>query len=277
MPSQKFLHVHFTWNNPGDAEPNWHPDKAHYLAYGLEIAPSTNTPHLQGYLQLKDRLGASTIQRLFFSGVKVHLSEQYRKGSTDASIDYIKKDGAFKEFGKPVEKGERMDLNELRDQLMEEKTSIDDIILRRPQAYHQYGRTLEAIARVLAKKKQRANEARTCIWIHGPSGAGKTRWAREHYPNAYIKPKDGNWWDYYAQEKEVIVDECLGNIPWDLLLDITDRYPCMVPRRIVGPTAWMADTIIFTAEHPPKHYYSAEGRDVYQLERRLQIKHVSEL
>lgn len=43
-------------------------------------------------------------------------------------------------------------------------------------------------------------------WHWGPTGTGKSMHVRSTYPDAYIK---GNniWWDGYAGEKEVIIEE----------------------------------------------------------------------
>lgn len=41
---------------------------------------------------------------------------------------------------------------------------------------------------------------RTCFWIWGSTGAGKSRRAHEDYPEAYIKPQS-KWWDGYQGQR----------------------------------------------------------------------------
>ena len=52
----------------------------------------------------------------------------------------------------------------------------------------------------------------TVIW--GETGVGKSRWASETYPDAYWKPPNSKWWDNYAQEEVIIMDEFYGWLPY---------------------------------------------------------------
>lgn len=44
------------------------------------------------------------------------------------------------------------------------------------------------------------------IWVYGPSGSGKTYFHRTHFPAAFIKSADCNWFGYKSEEVVVIED-----------------------------------------------------------------------
>lgn len=68
----------------------------------------------------------------------------------------------------------------------------------------QYG-NLRKIAKDFMKKANDADDV-TGEWYHGRAGAGKSRAAREKYPDAYLKMCN-KWWDGYQGEDFVIIDD----------------------------------------------------------------------
>jgi len=65
------------------------------------------------------------------------------------------------------------------------------------------------------------------LWYWGPPGTGKSRKARDMFPDAYIKALN-HWWDGYAGEEVVIIDEWelgSGKFLGHYLKIWADRYP----------------------------------------------------
>jgi len=85
-----------------------------YIIYGYEKAPTTGTPHLQGYCELNHRMRIATIKKLGCGFEKMKILN--RKGSQKQAIDYCKKDGDWIKFGDPkkLRPGQRRDLDEVR-------------------------------------------------------------------------------------------------------------------------------------------------------------------
>lgn len=89
--------------------------------------------------------------------------------------------------------------------------------------------------------------------LQGPTGTGKSKWALENYPNAYWKQRS-NWWDGYKGEKDVIIDEFYGWLPFDLCLRICDRYPLLVETK-GGNVPFKGENIIFTSNSVPNSWW----------------------
>ena len=58
---------------------------------------------------------------------------------------------------------------------------------------------------------------KTCYWIIGKTGIGKSRWVRDNYPSQFYNKPQSKWWDGYNGEKIVLLDDfdlrgdCLGH------------------------------------------------------------------
>jgi len=102
----------FTLNNPTGEERARLADisnRTDYLVFGREIAPTTGTPHLQGYVVFKNGITILDFKRLTTARLHVEVA----RGSHQQNREYCIKDGDFNEYGVLPEsrQGERTDIN----------------------------------------------------------------------------------------------------------------------------------------------------------------------
>lgn len=87
-----------------------------YYVIGKECGEQ-GTPHLQGYFEFTGGKRLSTIKKLL---PRIHIEK--RKGTPKQASDYCKKEGNYVEFGELSKQGERNDLNEIKDSIINGKT-----------------------------------------------------------------------------------------------------------------------------------------------------------
>lgn len=193
----------FTLNNyePGDLL-KLSTDNFAYVIVGKELAPTTNTPHLQGYAIFKSNKRLAALKKLFPTA---HWT--MANGTSDENIEYCKKDGDFVEFGeRPLSRAQKS-----ADVSARQKARWQAIIAAAkagtceeefPGEFIRYNGT---IRRLLARPLGDIPDY-SGIWYHGPPGSGKSRGARLAYPVFYDKLIN-KWWDNYADEESVLIDD----------------------------------------------------------------------
>jgi len=117
-----------------------------YLIFGCETAPETGTPHLQGYLCLRDKKRISYLKDL--PGLaRAHL--ELARGAHQQAADYCKKDGDYHEWGSaPPKPGQGALFEQFRDWVSQEEVAptVKDIWERFPSLAARYPRAcLECI------------------------------------------------------------------------------------------------------------------------------------
>lgn len=256
-----------------DEKPVFVKAKMRYLCFGSEICPDTKKHHWQGCVYFKDKVSIKTAQSL----LKIESSHmEYIPKSEDPedAINYCKKEGKFEEYGEFPKQGKRTDLIELRDQLVDNQTSIDDIIMSNPIMYHQYGRTLDKIEDIVLRKKYRT-EMTKGIWYHGGTGVGKSHRAFEGYATEthYNLINDNGWWDGYRQQKVIIINDFRGWLSYNELLQMVDKWPYSVKRRGREPMPFLSELVIITSSLPPEAvFHNRNDQDkIEQLLRRFEV------
>lgn len=172
-----------------------------YAICGLENCRTTGRAHIQGYVRFPNARSLATV-RVLLGPCHVEVS----KGDARQNIVYCSKEGNWKEVGerplsaneKGVREQERWRLARHSILLGDMEGVPDDIFIRH------YG-NLRAIIKDYAKDVDDYKEE-TGLWIYGPAGCGKSRYARANYPDSYLKPAN-KWWDGYNGQKSVILDD----------------------------------------------------------------------
>lgn len=258
------------WSITAWIEPSFDELQMRYLVYGTEECPETGKIHYQTYVYFHNAKTFSSVLKYFKSGEN---RIEQSKGNAIENIAYCTKDNKFKEFGERPKQGKRTDLEDIAKDISN-GTKVDEIALNKPTLYHQYGRTLNKLEDLAMRNKYRTQMTKG-IWIHGGTGTGKSHIAFQNYNplTHYNLINDNGWWDGYTQQKIVIINDFRGWIPYDTLLQLTDKWPMSVKRRNREPIPFTSEKIIITSSLKPQEVYNKreENDHIEQLLRRYVI------
>lgn len=264
----------------------WDEEVFKFLAYGAETCPTTGKKHWQTYFCLNVKSRISTINKKLKGLYKkhhpnddyIHINLIIMGGSLEQNESYCSKEGELVKFGNPPKQGERTDLKKVNEEIKNGKT-VQEIRQENPNLYHLYGRTLEKLEDDKILKNYRSGKTE-CLWIYGPTGTGKTEFVDNELKDVnpddiYIWSNDKGWWDEYKQQKYVVMDDYRGEIPYNQLLKMTDKYKfCKVSRRGKPAIPFNSVKIFITSSlHPKDVYHNRFDEDsISQLLRRIEIK-----
>lgn len=241
-----------------------------YHVLGKEVGES-GTPHIQGYIHFKNARSWNAVKKMM---KRWHIDPC--KGSPEQNINYCTKDKNYEEIGTRPKQGKRTDLDEIKDDIMNGK-KVEDIVIEQPMIYHQYGRTLNKIEDLRLRKNYR-KEMTKGIWYWGETGVGKSHNAFMGYTpeTHYVLPNDNGWWDAYTQQDTVIINDFRGEIPYNQLLNLVDKWPFTVKRRNREPMPFTSKLVIITSSLRPEDiYHNRNDEDkIEQLLRRFDVIHV---
>lgn len=259
----------FTFNNPDgllNYEDEFVPHGARYLIFQLEYAPTTGTPHFQGYVEFSGPKRLAGVRKILRSA-----HWEPRQGTRDEARKYCMKDesrmiGEQEDVG-PWEfglwehggQGKRTDIYELHGMLKKGASEVE-VLEEMPAMWFKYHNAITKAKLLLAKKKERNFKTEVYLFI-GPTGTGKSSWIAEHYPDAYWKSQD-QWWDNYQDQETVVLDEFYGWLPFSFMLRLLDRYPMQV--QVKGGFVNFAPKRIFiTSNKQPYEWYRSDKVQVY--------------
>lgn len=238
-----------------------------YVIYGYEVAPQTGTPHLQGYLELRNERGLAPLKDSL--GLpRLHLEQ--RKWTQAQAIDYCRKAGPelVREFGQAAPgQGSRSDLECVRADIESGKYSELELWQRNFSAFVRYSKGLERY-RSLKRTFDRTTtyEKKTVFYYCGSTGTGKSSRAANELaaefgiPYVYIRPPSVNnstcWFEgLHDGVRAVVLDEFRGDIPLTTLLRFLDGYDMSVEFKGGSVNSFYIRKIIITSNLAPWELY----------------------
>lgn len=228
----------YTLNNYASVEDTaFFNDIAEYHVFGVEVAPTTGTPHLQGFVCLKNRMRMAAIKKLNPVAKRLYLfgakgtnmqASRYCKGLKKGVQD---PNAVFHEYGElPLDRAEKCGAaTKERYEAAWELAKAGKVADVDKDLLIKHYRTFKTISVDHKPQVDRLNGL-AGVWIHGRSGSGKSFKARADYPNYYTKNAN-KWWCGYEGEDNVIID------------DLDEKHACLSSHLKI----WL-DIYPFTAE-----------------------------
>lgn len=280
-----------------------------YLVYGEEVAPTTGTPHLQIYIELKNCMTMTALNKKIFNswwgvckGSPEDASGYCKKGECGDHIhdpysdrcelcqgykdswsyfDYrtssIKENWIGDEFGRNERskgQGKRTDVDAPVEAIMG-GASLRDIAREFPHEHVKYHRGFRDLVAMVREPRYLSKMPEVHV-LWGPTETGKSwRSIHEYWPDIphYMwSPLQGKWFDRYDGEKKLILDEFRGedSLPFHQLLSMFDWKACQIEYK-GGFTELLADKFIITSPTHPSTWYPhcSDADNANQLYRRL--------
>lgn len=250
-------------------------DKVVYVCYGLEEAPTTGTPHVQGYFSIRVPSRVTGIARKFQEFSFLQRSRfEIANGTQAQNRAYCFKTRAQDEVpneetfeSDSSQQGRRTDLEKaiavLRD------AGMASLVEEYPSTYVKFHNGLRSLAERYEKPR---DSDPTVVWWYGDTGTGKTftafKWAHDHGLSTWKSSRSLKWWPHYEQQDVVIIDDFRKDfVTFHGLLTILDRYPETVEVK-GGHRQLNSQFFIITSCYPPWSVYETR-EDVGQLLRRI--------
>lgn len=242
-----------------------------FAIFAFEKAPTTNTPHLHGYLHTKSKYESNKklIKRFpFLSRAHIIIS----KGSDLDNYKYCTKDGHILiQIGEPARQGKRQDLDNIKAEMLNNNKRVREIM----PFINNYQSLKFAEALQKYQKPKFTYKKKKIIWLYGETGTGKTRYAIEHAgEDFWISSRNLKWWDGYTGQPVAIIDDFRGDFcTFHELLRILDGYPFRA--EVKGSSLWLdAETIYITSPYSPDQVYDTIEDKTQLLRRITKIKHI---
>jgi len=263
-PTRLYCFTQFNYNDEIINE--WKSLPVRFIQFGKEICPSTGKPHLQGFVYLHNAKTQSAMLK-FIPKHQAHI-EKCRGTAADNCV-YTGKDGdVFSQGDCPMtqeEKGERGQ-EWYKAQRIAMRTGDEEAIseyykCEKPDLIKKHRRDFLS-TRVLEDTTEQH------LWFTGPSRTGKSRAAREMFPDYYDKDLT-KWWDGYTDQFMVLLDDLDRSHGFLLhsLKRMADRYPFPAEYKSLGKIQIRPKVVIVTSNWTIEQLYPHQNDSEPLLER----------
>lgn len=245
-----------------------------YVHIAKELHESGD-PHLHILLITKEK--KNIYNEKYFDIGGFHGNYQSAK-STDNVLDYIKKAdehplivGEYKSNSQTA-----VQRRALENKVILEK-SMPELVKEGIISMHNYSLIRNAkILHTLDSTAVPTYQPKTCYWIFGGTGIGKSRWVRDNCESFYNKPMN-KWWDGYSGESCVLIDDfdMGGSVLGHYLKIWADCYSfnAEVKGSTIKPVINM---FVVTSQYLPSEIFKqTDWEMVKAIERRFQIKTIA--
>jgi len=239
-----------------------------YLVMQLEVAPTTQQVHVQGFVSFQTTKRVAVVAN-HFGGIDKECFQKMKKGSTPwANKVYCTKEDSRLAGSVPFEYGETPTANGKDDP---EKSKLDCFIeimqtqslaaaiKEMPSTYVRNCNGLKELDAIYCADRIPRIRRVNVIVCWGPTGTGKSWFAASFDPeHSYSLPdvtvKDRTNFGNYKGQRTLVIEEFQGEIPCNTLLTMCDGYRREYNTK--GGWVWSAwDTVIITSNTYPGYWY----------------------
>nr|AQU11753.1 replication protein [Cruciviridae sp.] len=217
--------------------------------------------HWQGYVQFHKSLRFTQVKK-YLKSYTAHVEQA--NGTLEENIQYCSKSASrvlpAKSYGKPVESGERTDIERLYVDVKSGK-SMACIIDHHTNTWFKYHGAVDKAKFYLEQKV--ACQKRTCtvtVWVDQGQTGKTTRALYDINEDGKMIAKTGVfrltheegrlWWDGYDGQPTLVIDDCVHLIKFDYWKSLVDGHPMRIQIKNGWKNALWNRVIINSNRHP---------------------------
>jgi len=245
------------------------PCDLNYFAYAKETCPTTGRSHLQAFAYSCKVMRLPAWKKIFPTA---HIEPM--RGAFAESDVYCSKQSALVEFGvRPMGNGKRRDLADACYMILGHET-LYDVSLKMPEVFVRYHNGLRALSTMHTPPYQ--HDTTRGYWLWGVSGAGKTHYAEERFPNAYQKPQN-KWFDgYIGQDSIILNDYDCGKALGHYLKIWMDKWACTGEYK-GGTIQLRHHHFVVTSNYSIEEQFAGDEPLIEAIRRRCEVIHFSQV